>query len=61
LKTIEKDDLSSDEKMHQVSPDTYSPVIVQNYGSLGALFPGIFALILLIGWLRSIERNRQFA
>ena len=52
-------DLPSDEKTPQVSPGTYSPVIVQNYDSLGALFLGIFALILLVGWMRSEERNRR--
>lgn len=61
MDTKENVDLPSDEKTPQVSPSTYSPVIVQNYDSLGALFLGIFALILLIGWMRSEERNRQSA
>jgi hypothetical protein len=59
--TNEKLEQSSNEQTPQVSPGTYSPVIVQNYDSLGALFLGIFALVLLIGWMRSEERNRRHA
>ena len=59
MNTSENLDQSSDEQTPQVSPGTYSPVIVQNYDSLGALLLGIFAMILLIGWMRSEERNQR--
>ena len=51
--------LSSNGQTPPVSPGTYSPVTVQNYDSLGALFLGIFALITLVGWIRAEARNRQ--
>jgi len=51
--------MSTDRQTPQVSPGTYSPVTVQNYDSLGALFLGIFALIMLVGWMRAEERSQQ--
>ncbi len=51
--------LSSQRQTPLVSPGTYSPVTVYNHDSLGALILGILALILLIGWMRGEERNRQ--
>jgi len=51
--------LPSKEQTPLVSPGNYSPVNVYNQDSLGALILGILALILLIGWMRSEERNRR--
>jgi hypothetical protein len=59
METNESLDLSSEGQTPLVSPGTYSPVTIYNQDSLGALILGIFALILLIGWMRSEERNRQ--
>jgi hypothetical protein len=41
-----------------VSPGNYSPVTVHVHDTLGALFLGIFAGILLISWVRAEARNR---
>ena len=39
-----------------VSPGTYSPVTVYMEDTLGAIFLGILAVILLIGWRRAEKR-----
>jgi hypothetical protein len=59
METNKDQNLSSGGQTPQVSPGTYSPVTVQNYDSLGALFLGIFALIMLVGWMRAEERSQQ--
>jgi hypothetical protein len=41
-----------------VSPGNYSPVTVYMKDTFGALFLGIFAGILLIGWIRAETRSR---
>lgn len=41
-----------------VSPGNYSPVTVIMTDSLGAIFLGILAGILLIGWMRAEARYR---
>jgi hypothetical protein len=42
-----------------VSPGNYSPVTVTVSDSIGAMFLGILAVILLIGWRRSETRYRR--
>jgi hypothetical protein len=42
-----------------VSPGNYSPVTVTMKDSLGAIFLGILAVILLIGWRRAETRYRK--
>jgi len=39
-----------------VSPGNYSPVTVYTEDTVGALFLGIFALLFLMGWIRSEAR-----
>ncbi len=41
-----------------VSPGNYSPVTVYVKDTLGALFLGLFAGILLVGWMRAEARSR---
>lgn len=43
-----------------VSPGNYSPVTVYMHDTLGAIFLGILAGILLIGWIRAEGRFRDF-
>ena len=43
----------------QVSPGTYSPVTVTNKDTLGVIFLGILACLLLMGWRRAEARNRK--
>ena len=47
------------DKTPSVSPGNYSPVTVTMEDSVGAVFLGILAVILLIGWRRAESRNRQ--
>jgi hypothetical protein len=42
-----------------VSPGKYSPVTVYVKDTLGALFLGIFAGILLVGWMRAEARSHR--
>jgi hypothetical protein len=49
---------TSDEKTPAVSPGNYSPVTVYNHDTVGAMFLGIFAVTLLIGWMRAEARYR---
>ena len=39
-----------------VSPGNYSPVTVFMQDTTGALFMGIFALLFMLGWIRSEAR-----
>jgi len=56
----EKDHISTlDDKTPLVSPGNYSPVTVYMEDTLGAIFLGILAVILLIGWRRAESRNRR--
>ena len=41
-----------------VSPGNYSPVTVYMEDSLGAIFLGVAAVVLLIGWMRAEARLR---
>ena len=41
-----------------VSPGNYSPVTVDMKATIGAIFLGILAGILLIGWMRAEARIR---
>ena len=47
-----------EDKTPSVSPGNYSPVTVYMRDSLGAIFLGALAGILLIGWMRSEARYR---
>lgn len=42
-----------------VSPGTYSPVTVTNKDTLGVIFLGLLACLLLMGWRRAEARNRK--
>lgn len=50
---------TSQDKTPSVSPGNYSPVTVNMEDSVGAVFLGILAVILLIGWRRAESRNRH--
>lgn len=41
-----------------VAPGNYSPVTVDMSDTVGAVFLGILAFILLIGWTQAEARNR---
>lgn len=41
------------------SPGIYNPVDIHVQDSLGALILGILSIVLLVGWIKSEERNRQ--
>lgn len=47
------------DKTPSVSPGNYSPVSINVEDSVGAVFLGILAVILLIGWRRAESRNRR--
>ena len=49
---------AGEDKTPLVSPGNYSPVTVYMEDSIGAVFLGILAVILLIGWRRAESRNR---
>jgi len=42
-----------------VSPGNYSPVTVYMEDTIGVIFIGIFAILSLIGWMRSERRYRK--
>lgn len=46
------------DKTPPVSPGNYSPVTVDMRDTIGAIFLGILAWVLLIGWTRAEARNR---
>ncbi len=47
-----------EDKTPLVSPGNYSPVTVYMKDTLGAIFLGVLAGILLIGWMRAEARYR---
>jgi hypothetical protein len=49
---------TSEDQTPLISPGNYSPVTVYMKDSLGAIFLGVLAGILLIGWVRSEARYR---
>lgn len=52
--TDENHPLPHEAKTPVISPGNYSPLIVDmNGNSLGAIFLGILAFLLLIGWMRT--------
>jgi hypothetical protein len=50
-----------DDQTPAVSPGNYSPVTVYLEDTLGVVFLGILAVILLIGWRRAELRYRALA
>lgn len=49
-----------EERSHCGTPCNNSPVTIYLEDTVGAIFLGIVASILLIGWMRSEARNRTF-
>lgn len=49
---------SLEENTPQVSPGNYSPVTVYMEDTMGAIFLGFLAGVLLIGWMRAEARYR---
>lgn len=49
----------SEKQTPQVKPGVYSPVVVNVQDSVGTLILGIISIILLIGWVKVENRNRQ--
>ena len=47
-----------EDKTPAVTPGNYSPVTVDMKDTIGAVFLGILAFILLIGWTQAEARNR---
>lgn len=60
MSTIEDPVPNLDNKSPSVSPGNYSPVTVYLKDTLGAVFLGVLAGILLIGWIRAETRFRDF-
>ena len=58
MSTNENNIQSLEDQTPSVSPGNYSPVIVYVKDTVGALFLGIFAGILLVGWMRAEARHR---
>ena len=58
MSTNENNIQSLEDQTPSVSPGNYSPVTVYMRDSLGAIFLGALAGILLIGWMRSEARYR---
>jgi len=56
---METTDTYKPEDQTQVKPGIYSPVTVTVHDSLGALILGIISIILLVGWVKAEQRNRQ--
>ena len=50
-----------EEQTPAVSPGNYSQVTVYMKDTVGAVFLGIFAVIALIGWIRTYRRYRTLA
>ena len=59
MSTNEEHIQTPQDKTPLVSPGNYSPVTVNMEDSIGAVFLGILAVILLIGWRRAESRNRR--
>lgn len=58
MSTYAADASTIEDKTPLVNPGNYSPVTVEMKDTIGAIFLGILAWILLIGWTRSEARNR---
>ncbi len=58
MSTNENNNPPLEDQTPSVSPGNYSPVTVYVHDTLGALFLGTLAGILLIGWMRAEARNR---
>ena len=57
--SVNEDNISTvDDKTPGVSPGNYSTVNVDMKDTIGAIFLGILAWILLLGWIRAEARNR---
>lgn len=52
------DKTTADMQTPAVSPGNYSPVTITVNDSVGAIFLGLLALIMLIGWRRAEARYR---
>ena len=49
----------SEEQMPDIKPGIYNPVAVNVQDSIGMLVLGIISIMLLIGWVKTEQRNRQ--
>ena len=58
MSVYETDIQAIEDKTPVVNPGNYSPVTVDMKDTLGAIFLGLLALIMLIGWTRAEARNR---
>jgi hypothetical protein len=58
MSTMENHISTIADKTPTVSPGNYNPVTVEVKDTIGAIFLGILAGILLIGWMRAEARNR---
>ena len=58
MSTYAADVSTIEDKTPLVNPGNYSPVTVEMKDTIGVIFLGILAWILLIGWTRSEARNR---
>ena len=58
MSTTEDSASNLEGKSPAVSPGNYSPVTVYMEDSLGAIFLGLLAGILLVGWMRTEARYR---
>ena len=56
---MQTDELPVKGQTPTVCPGNYSPVTVTMSDSIGAVFLGILAVILLIGWRRAESRYRK--
>ena len=59
MQTNEDQNSSQQNNTPFVSPGNYSPVTVFMEDTVGTVFIGIFALLFLIGWIRSEGRYRN--
>ena len=58
MSTNENNNPMLEQSTPPVSPGNYSPVTVTVNDTVGSVFLGILAVILLIGWMRSEARYR---
>ena len=58
MPTNEDRSSTMDDKIPAVRPGNYNPVTVDMKDTLGGIFLGILAWILLVGWTRAEARNR---
>jgi hypothetical protein len=54
-----RENTTPQETTPQVSPGNYSPVTVDLKDTLGSLFLGVLAGLLLLGWMRAEARYRD--